>query len=174
MGLWGQQFPELAWYVSMESPYGEGAVGAELGARRQRLNPAYDPETGVLDLSKLAFDPHLEIRPFGAGRITDPSSPSLYGGLFFDTDGDGKCQSEGDYPLHPPVFDLGHGPKSWYSLRLIREAEKRGLFGGQRPTHMPTVEEAVEFWRWPANVGWSRSCSSPAWRLACTASTLRK
>jgi hypothetical protein len=60
----------------MESPYGEGAAGAELGARGGRVCPAYDPDTGVLDLTKLAFDPNLEIRPFGAGRLGDPLLPA--------------------------------------------------------------------------------------------------
>ncbi len=148
MGLWGQQFPELAWYVSMESPYGEGAVGAELGARGESLNPAYDPQTGTLDLSKLAFDPEMPIRPFGGRRFRHGSSPALRGGLFFDTDGDGLCRSEADYPLHPPVFDLGTGPKSWYSLRLLRRAHQRHLFGDSPPAHIPTVQEAEEFWRY--------------------------
>jgi len=148
MGLWGQQFPELAWYVSMESPYGEGIAGAELGARRGRVCPAYDPDTGVLNLSKLAFAADLELRPFGAGRSGDPSAPALVGSLFFDMDGDGKCESEDDYRLQPLVFDLGAGRKSWYSVRLMREAEKRGLFGNHRPTHIPSLDEAVEFWRY--------------------------
>jgi len=148
MGLWGQQFPELAWYVSMESPYGEGAVGAELGGRGGRLCPAYNPDTGVLDLTKLAFDPDLEIRPFGAGRFGDRSSPTLIGSVFLDMDGDGTCGSEDDYRLQPPVFDVGQGRKAWYSVRLMRDAEKRGLFGEPRPAHIPTLEEAVEFWRY--------------------------
>jgi len=115
---------------------------------RARLNPAYDPETGVLDLAKLAYDPRLELRPFGAGRFADPSLPTLHGILFFDMDGDGRCESEDDYRLQPPVFDLGEGPKSWYSVQLIREAEKRALFGDSRPAHMPTLAEAIEFWRY--------------------------
>jgi len=148
MGLHGQDFPELAWYVSMESPYGEGAVGAELGARRGRVCPAYDPDTGVLDLTRLGFDPHLELRPFGAGRFGGPSLPTLVGSLFFDMDADGKCESADDYRLQPPVFDVGQGRKAWYSVRLMREADKRGLFGDPRPAHLPTLEEAVEFWRY--------------------------
>ena len=62
MGLHGQDMPELAWYVSWESPYGEGAVGEELGSPRRangRVNPAYDAETSRLDLSQLAYDPDL-------------------------------------------------------------------------------------------------------------------
>lgn len=148
MGLHGEDFPTLAWYVSMESPYGEGAVGAELGSRRGRLCPAYDADTGVLDLTKLAFDPNSEIRPFGAGRFGDPSLPALVGSLFFDMDGDGKCKSEEDYRLQPPVFDVGQGRKAWYSVRLMREAEKRSLFGDPRPAHIPTLDDAIEFWRY--------------------------
>ncbi|MHA1113672.1 MAG: GH39 family glycosyl hydrolase, partial [Alphaproteobacteria bacterium] len=148
MGLHGADFPELAWYVSMESPYGEGAVGAELGSRRGKVCPAYNPETGVLDLTTLAFDPRLEIRPFGSGRFGGQSPPALTGGLFFDMDGDGKCESEADYRLQPPVFDVGQGRQSWYSIRLLREAERRRLFGDRRPAHMPTLKEAVEFWRY--------------------------
>jgi len=148
MGLWGQQFPGLAWYVSMESPYGEGIAGAELGARRGRVCPAYDSDTGVLDLSKLAFAADLELRPFGAGRSGDPPAPALVGSLFFDMDGDGKCESKDDYRPQLLVFDLGTGRKSWYSVRLMREAEKRGLFGKHRPAHIPSLDEAVEFWRY--------------------------
>jgi len=148
MGLWGQRFPELAWYVSMESPYGESAVGAELGSRRGRLNPAYNPKTGVLDLTKLAYDAGLEIRPFGGGRFSSTPLPTLHGSLFFDMNGDGKCESQDDYRLQPPVFDLGQGAKSWYSVQLIREAHKRGLFSESRPVHMPTLAEAIEFWRY--------------------------
>jgi len=148
MGLWGRRFPGLAWYVSMESPFGEGAVGAELGSRRERLNPAYNPKTGALDLAKLAYDADLEIRPFGGGRSSSTPLPALYGSLYFDMDDDGKCGSEDDYRLQPPVFDLGQGPKSWYSVRLLRQAERRALFGDSRPAHMPTLAEAVEFWRY--------------------------
>ena len=53
----GQDIPELAWYISWESPYGEGAVGEELGSPRRasgRVNPAYNAETGHLDLSKFS------------------------------------------------------------------------------------------------------------------------
>jgi hypothetical protein len=46
------------------------------------------------------------------------------------------------------VFDVGQGRKAWYSVRLMREAEKRDLFGEPRPAHVPTLEEAVEFWRY--------------------------
>ncbi|MCP4231523.1 MAG: hypothetical protein GY771_15440 [bacterium] len=46
------------------------------------------------------------------------------------------------------MFDLGQGAKSWYSVQLIREAHERGLFSESRPAHMPTLAEAIEFWRY--------------------------
>ena len=55
MALHGQEFADLAWYASMESPYGEGAANVELGGRDSGMNPAYNPKTGVLDLSGLAW-----------------------------------------------------------------------------------------------------------------------
>lgn len=148
MGLWGKRFPKLAWYVSMESPYGEGAVGVELGGRRQQLNPAYDPKTGVLDLTKLAYDADLEIRSFGAGRSRNSSQPTLIGSLFFDMNGDAKYQADADFTLQPQVFDVGQGPKSWYSVRAIREAERRVFLNARRPAHIPKLGEAIEFWRY--------------------------
>ncbi len=51
--------------------------GRELGARRGRVCPAYDPDTGILDVAKLAFDHHMELRPFGADRFGDSSLPAL-------------------------------------------------------------------------------------------------
>jgi len=43
----GKEFPHLAWYASMESPYGEGAANVELGGHESGVNPAYDPKTGA-------------------------------------------------------------------------------------------------------------------------------
>jgi len=148
MGLWGHLFPELAWYVSMESPYGDGAVDVILGSRRNRLNPAYDPNTGILNLSHLAYDPDFQVRPFGAGRGRGPSTPSPYGSLFFDMNGNGQVDGDEDFMLQPLLFDLGAGPRSWYAVQLMREAHRRNLFGNLRPTHIPTLEESIEFWRY--------------------------
>lgn len=147
MGLYGQDFPKLRWYVSWESPYGEGAVGAELGLRRGRLNPAYDPKTGTLDLSKLAFGAAMLLRPIGRVPKTGAGSTPLRGGLFFDMDGNGRFDDGTDFGLTPPVSDVGKGPRAWYSLRLVRHATKRGLFGEKPPAHIPTLAEAEAFWQ---------------------------
>jgi len=148
MGLYGQDFPELAWYVSWESPYGEGAVGEELGSPRRdggRVNPAYDAETSRLDLSKLAYDPDLAMT--GRGRTAQQRRELPFrGSLFFDMDGDGHYDPRIDFRHQPVRYDAGQGPKFWYSTRLLREAERRGLFGGSWPAHVATVEEAKEFW----------------------------
>ena len=146
MALHGAEFPDLAWYASMESPYGEGAANVELGGRDSGLNPAYDPKTGVLDLSKLAWS--AEISP---GLMRKPmlvNTRDLHGAFFFDLDGDGRFTSEKDFPANAFVGDAGQGVKAWYSPRIIAEVERRKLISGPRPRHVPTLAESKEFWRY--------------------------
>ena len=119
MALHGEEFPNLAWYASMESPYGEGSVNVELGGRETGVNPAYGSKTGELDLSKLAWSPDLT--PGMRGRET-PEAQWLRGSLFFDLDGDGRFSRDADFPANAFVADLGQGAKVWYSARLMREA----------------------------------------------------
>ena len=126
--LHGSEFPDLAFYASMESPYGEGSVNVELGGRETGVNPAYNPKTGELDLSKLAWSPDLT--PGLRGRET-PEARQLRGSLFFDMDGDGKFSRDADFPANAFVADLGAGAKAWYSPRLVREAEQRELWAGK-------------------------------------------
>jgi len=145
MATHGEEFPNLAFYASMESPYGEGNVNIELGGRDQGLNPAYNPQTGMLDLSKLAWSAEL---PPGPPRRWRGEGTDLKGALFFDLNGDGRCAESVDFPANVFVQDFGQGPKAWYTPRLIREAEQRKLYGQQRPTHVPTLAESIEYWRW--------------------------
>ena len=145
MALHGAEFPNLAWYTSMESPYGEGAANVELGGRDSGLNPAYAPKTGVLDLSKLAWS--SEISP---GLMRKPmlvSTRELRGAFYFDLDGNGRFDAEEDFPANAFVGDAGNGVKAWYSPRIVAEAERRKLIRGERPRHVPTLAEAKEFWR---------------------------
>jgi hypothetical protein len=146
MALYGQEFGDLAWYASMESPYGEGAANVELGGRESGLNPAYDPKTGVLDLSRLAWS--AELSPGLFGKQMPVPTRSLKGALFFDLDGDGKFSAEADFPANCFVGDDGTGVKAWYSPRILAEAERRHLTGGQRLRHIPSVEESRVFWRY--------------------------
>ncbi len=145
MATHGAEFRDLAFYASMESPYGEGAVNVELGGRDDKLNPAYNPETGVLDLAKLAWDANLQPGP---GKRWRGAGTPLRGSLFFDVDGDGKFSEQSDFAVNAFTFDCGQGQKVWYTPRLIRAAEARKLFGGSRPAHIPMLAEAEEFWRW--------------------------
>lgn len=145
MATHGDEFPDLAFYASMESPYGEGNVNIELGGRDQGVNPAYDPETGRLDLSKLAWSADL---PPGPPRRWQGQGTELKGALFFDLNGDGRFSPSDDYPANAFVQDLGQGPKAWYTPRLVREAEQRKLYGDQRLAHVPSLTESTEYWRW--------------------------
>ena len=145
MATHGDEFPDLAFYASMESPYGEGNVNIELGGRDQGVNPAYDPETGQLNVSKLAWSADL---PPGPPRRWQDQEAQLKGSLFFDLNGDGRFASSDDYPANTFIQDLGQGPKAWYTPRLVREAEERKLYGEQRPAHVPSLAESTEYWRW--------------------------
>jgi len=61
---------------------------------------------------------------------------------------DGRYNAETDFCHQPPMYNPGGGTMFWYSIRLLREAERRSLFGDSKPAHIPTAEEAVEFWRY--------------------------
>lgn len=142
----GHDLPGLAWYASMESPYGEGAANVELGGRDRGLNPAYDPETGVLDLRPLAWSSDLSP---GLMRKPMPApAGQLRGAFFFDLNGDGRFSFHDDFPVNCFVGDAGSGLRAWYSPRILAEAEKRRLLPERRPTHLPSLEEAREFWSW--------------------------
>jgi hypothetical protein len=146
MALHGSEFTDLAWYASMESPYGEGAANVELGGKDSGLNPAYDPATGALDLSHLAWSPDLS-----PGLMRKPmpvTTRDLKGAFFFDLDGDGRYSEAKDFPVNGFVGDAGNGVKAWYSPRIMAEAEKRQLIPGDRPSHVPTLAESKEFWRY--------------------------
>jgi len=146
MALHGREFADLAWYASMESPYGEGAANVELGGRDSGVNPAYEPKTGVLDLSRLAWSP--ELSPGLLGKRMPVRTGSFKGAFFFDLARDGKFTAEADFPANCFVGDDGTGVKAWYSPRVLAEAERRHLVTGQRPAHIPSLEQSQTFWRY--------------------------
>lgn len=146
MALHGREFADLAWYASMESPYGEGAANVELGGRDGGMNPAYDPKTGVLDLSRLAWS--SELSPGMRGKQMPMPTRGLKGALFFDLDGDGRFSADKDFPANCFVGDAGTGVRAWYSPRILAEAERRNLVAGQWPGHIPSLAESREFWRY--------------------------
>lgn len=146
MALHGREFADLAWYASMESPYGEGAANVELGGRESGMNPAYNPKTGVLDLSRLAWS--ADLSPGLVGKQMPVPTRGFKGAFFFDLDDNGKFDPDRDFPANCFVGDAGEGVKAWYSPRILAEAERRHLVGTQRPSHVPSVEESKEFWRY--------------------------
>ena len=146
MALHGPEFADLAWYASMESPYGEGAANVELGGRDSGMNPAYDPKTGVLDLSRLAWS--AELSPGMRGKPMSVPTRGLNGAFFFDLDGNGQFSPDKDFPANCFVGDGGTGVRAWYSPRILAEAERRNLVAGQRPGHIPLLAESREFWRY--------------------------
>jgi hypothetical protein len=138
-GLFGAEFPDLAFYASHESPLGEGAQEALLGDHRTgRVNPAYDPDTGRLDLTKLAYAAEAPVATFGP-----PSG--LTGSLFFDVDGDGKL-GNADFPAAALVRDLGDWPQAYYAPSLLRYAKEHRLLA-HWPGHVSTVEGSEAFWQ---------------------------
>jgi hypothetical protein len=146
MALHGREFADLAWYASMESPYGEGAANVELGGRESGMNPAYNPRTGVLDLSRLAWS--AELSPGMLGKQMPVPTHDLKGAFFFDLNGDGLFSPDRDFPANCFVGDAGTGVKAWYSPRILAEAERRHLVSGQRPGHIPSLAESRDFWRY--------------------------
>ena len=146
MALHGREFADLAWYASMESPYGEGVANIEAGGRESGMNPAYDPRTGCLDLSRLAWS--ADLSPGMLGRRMSVPWDSFKGAFFFDLDGDGQFNADKDFPANCCVGDAGTGVKAWYSPRILAEAERRHLVRGQRPDHIPSLPESKEFWHY--------------------------
>lgn len=146
MATFGHEFPDLAWYASMESPYGEGAANVELGGHETGVNPAYDPQTGVLDLSRIAWSADLSPGMFGKPMLV--STRNLKGAFYFDLNADGRFSPGDDFPANCFVGDAGQGIKAWYSLRVLTAADQRGLIGRERHRHIPTLEESREFWRY--------------------------
>jgi hypothetical protein len=146
LAKFGDEFPNLGWYASMESPYGEGAANVELGGHETGVNPAYDPKTGALDLSKLAWSPELTPGLFRKPMLVEPRG--MKGAFFFDLNGDGRFSRDDDFPANCFVGDAGGGAKAWSSPRVLAEAAKRSLIPGERPAHMPTLAEARGFWSW--------------------------
>ncbi|MBM3853952.1 MAG: hypothetical protein FJ399_12485 [Verrucomicrobia bacterium] len=146
MAKHGDEFPNLAWYASMESPYGEGAANVELGGHESGVNPAYDPKTGALDLSRLAWSAELAPGLFRKPMLV--ATREMRGAFYFDLNRDGRFTREDDFPANCFVGDAGQGAKAWYSPRILAEAERRKLTGGSRPAHLPSLEEAREFWAW--------------------------
>ncbi len=137
-GLYGKALNNLAWIVNWESPVGDGMPSVEAGSK-QKLNPAYNANTGEWDLSTLSFSDTLV--------VSKPGVPVLRGGLFIDIDNDGFPNEATDFLLTPYLY-RGAETKVFYSNRVIEEADGRGLIPPGAASHLATKEETGIFWNW--------------------------
>lgn len=147
-GVHGEEIPNLAWILNWESPVGDGMPQAEAGAKaegklrplNQETNPAYNPDTGVWDLSSLSWDDHVQI------PLLDDTNQHVTGGLYFDINGNGRVDPGVDFIPYPLVFDVGGQLQGFYSVRLRQDAEQNGLFPDPAPSHIPSLNMTQTYW----------------------------
>jgi hypothetical protein len=148
----GEEFPDVAFLATHESPFGDGAVSAELGGFGVEMNPAYDADTGTMNLSLLAYDPDATtIRPRPQrnrpGAPAAPKPPVLHGAFYYDMNRNGRLDAEVDFKLSPVLVDLDDAePVVPFSIMVLEEAERRRLVKGEWPTHFIPLKEARAFW----------------------------
>ena len=140
MARHGEQFRDLAWYASWESPVlsttdvGTGSVF--------QANRFYDPTTGRVDYRRLRYSPEMPLWVWPPqGLQSDPSWPR--GGLYLDGDDGGTFTRDADYAfwLRYRSLDAGVPRKAFYPPAVTREARDRKIFGETWPAHIATVEE---------------------------------
>jgi len=133
-GMYGEALTGLAWIVNWESPVGDGMPNVDAGGKN-RLNPAYNPDTGEFDMSLLAY----------AAELTAPDG--AVGGLYFDINQNGELDGGVDYLASYHSF-LG---LDYYSNRIRQAAQELGVPLADR---IATVEETQEFWLWRNGEHW--------------------
>ena len=160
----GDEFRELAYLATYESPFGHGAVNADLGGfvfftrNGQTMNPAYDPEKGVLNLGLLRFD---AVTPtMGPEKLSafqrwadawindrDPAKFQMMGAFYFDMNRNERIDEAGDFILNPTLVELQEtDPRVAFSVPVLQEAVRRRLVKGDWPPHFMSLEEAKAFW----------------------------
>ena len=147
----GDEYPDFAFVATHESPLGDGIISAELGGFGTAPNPAYNPDTGVLDLSLLAYDPNITtLRPRRGGRPgrqQNPQVAEMMGALYYDCNRNGQLDEEGDFRLSPVLVELpGKAPMAPFSVQVLEEVERRNLIPGEWPKHMLSLSDARKFW----------------------------
>jgi len=140
LGLYGSELAGLRWYASYESPYGEGIIDAEFGSRK-RVNPFYNADTGVLDLSALRYG--AEVRLADVTRIL-PQLVDVRGVLYLDVNRNGAYDAETDFAFSGIVVP-GPQPNVYYSPLLTRAARAQKAIPGAWPAHIATLEQTEPF-----------------------------
>lgn len=136
-GVYGSEI-QLAWICNWESPVGDGMPGAEAGARNPTngnpwTNPAYNDTTGIFDYSKLKYSDTLRLTP-----------TTFIGGFYFDINNNGVPNRGTDFVIN----GFGAAGKLYTSTTLIQESVNRGVFPAVPPSHIASLSQTQEFWRW--------------------------
>jgi len=142
-GMHGDEISDLGWIVNWEFRWATACPTAEAGGRNSSFenpmtNSAYDPDTGVWDLSSLRYVEDVDIDGDAVEVLT--------GGLYFDLNGNESYDVGTDFLVNPYIFDLGDGKKAYYSNRIAQEAESLELYPDPAPSHLPTAAETAAFW----------------------------
>lgn len=148
-GVFGGDFPSLAWILNWESPVGDGMPNAEAGAWPSALRPfnpllnfAYNPDNGEWDLSSLNYDENIAI------PVVDHLNDTVFGGLYFDFNGDDVVNYGLDFIPYPLVFDTGMGYRAFYSERLVQKAIQENIFPQNPPSHIVNYQGTKNFWKY--------------------------
>lgn len=131
----------MAWYASHESPYGDGIINGEFGARNAGPNPFYDPDTEKFDLTTLRYAP--ELVPAQLPRPQEPVA-DVTGCLYHDGNGNGRYDEDADFLLSGVMFP-GPLPNYYYSRLVTAEAARRKLFGSTWPSHIANLAQVEKF-----------------------------
>lgn len=148
-GVFGEDFPELAWILNWESPVGDGMPNAEAGAWSSALRPfnplsniAYNPDNGEWNLESLKYNSDIAI------PVVDHLNDTVFGGFYFDFNGDDVVNYGKDFIPYPLVFYMGSGYKAFYSERITHKATVDNIFPPNPPSHIVDYEETKEFWQY--------------------------
>lgn len=147
-GSYASELSDLAWIVNWESPVGDGMVTTEAGSHgyassgNPETNPAYNPDTGEWELEVLKYDPTVDANQHHASM----ASGELYGGFYFDMNGNGSIDAGVDFIPFP--FSVGNAGtiKAYYSERITNWAWNHGLFPVNPPNHLTPPDSCAEFW----------------------------
>jgi len=133
-GAWGDSLQGLAWIVNWESPVGDGMPLVDAGVRN-RLNPAYNPDTGEFDYSLLAYSETLTVEP------------GYTGGLYFDINQNGTFEAAQDFKLSAYLYRN----ELYYSVHIRQAAEQRGISCSEDTAPLKKTET---FWLQRNGVNW--------------------
>lgn len=150
-GALGNEISNLAWIVNWESPVGDGVPNVDAGSKQTGLNPAYNTTTGQFDFTKLKYSDTL-----AAGVMITPGSrtpTTLRGSLYFDVNANGEFNN-GDFKLSPRIDTVGGKIRAYFSNASLDAAYKANLFPSARPTHIPTLQENQDYWKYRNGEGW--------------------